>query len=349
MIEYRLHVIGRYLAKHNADIEEMFLPAFLSENQKTRQKALKDPTFSELRKALARPFLDPIAQAVADILGQSYSEARVGLLRQVSEDVAQIPGDRSWKVTALHSFEPFLAAWMALNAAKQSLSVTREKIMPRIFGSGLGAESMEFAKRIDSAIPLSQDIVDRALGFFYDFEFAERKMVSDADKASIAMGRPSADTMGYMEGLYWLDSMSINISRCAYGAVNSLRSAIATVYQVGDYIHCYQIREASRRAKRPCNVVSVSDAVNSSFSVLESGDICINDEAYRVDKEGSFRWMQSLHRSVWNAGFGAIEAYPPTPVRLSSGALSKNSVVGIAAMGALIGGAAVFASSRAAR
>lgn len=348
MIEYRLHVIGRYLAKHNADIEEMFLPAFLSENQKTRQKALKDPAFSELRKALARPFLDPIAQAVADILGQSYSEARVGLLRQVSEDVAQIPGDRSWKVTALHSFEPFLAAWMALNAAKQSLSVTREKIMPRIFGSGLRAESMEFAKRIDSAIPLSQDIVDRALGFFYDFEFAERKMVSDADKASIAMGRPSAST--YRNGdMYWLDSMSINIGRCAYGVVNSLRSAIATVYQIGDYIHCYQIRESSRRVKRSCNVVSVSDAVNSSFSVLESGDICISDEAYRVDKEGSFRWMQSLHRSVWNAGFGAIEAYPPTPVRLSSGALSKNSVVGIAAMGALIGGAAVFASSRSAR
>lgn len=349
MIEYRLHVIGRYLAKHNADIEEMFLPAFLSENQKTRQKALKDPTFSELRKALARPFLDPIAQAVADILGQSYSEARVGLLRQVSEDVAQIPGDRSWKVTALHSFEPFLAAWMALNTAKQSLSVTREKIMPRIFGSGLGAESMEFAKRIDSAIPLSQDIVDRALGFFYHFEFDERKMVADADRASIAMGRTSAPTDAAIGDMYWLGSMSTNISRCAYGSVNSLRSAIATVYQVGDYIHCYQIREASRRVKRSCNVVSVSDAVNSSFSVLESGDICISDEAYRVDKEGSFRWMQSLHRSVWNAGFGAIEAYPPTPVRLSSGALSKNSVVGIAAMGALIGGAAVFASSRAAR
>lgn len=348
MIEYRLHVIGKYLSRHNPDLGEMVLPRLLSNRKADRDKAIRSRELSGLREALEEPLLDPIALAVSDILGQTYGEARLGLLREIRSDLLAMRGKSDRKITAAYSFEPFLATWMALHAAKKSMEIVQGSYIDKMVESpAAGVPSAEYAARIRDQLPSFIGIIDRCISFFGTFRMNLRVARSDLDSYIDA-----AAQVPFREvAVGWLPQFSWSLADAARNALAAMGNLQDNLNYPRTFLFCYQHDEAPladrKNAMKGCRVSAVSEMIRNSERLLEYADLCVSAGAWRTSKSAHSDWYDSQHRALWKAAVDSIEAYPPTLARLSSGSVSSpGSAVVAAAIGAVIGGGAALAMRR---
>jgi hypothetical protein len=325
MIEYRLHVIGKFLASNYSDIEDLFLPKLLSENKKMREKALREPLFSGLRKSLKQPFLDPIAEEVAYIVGQTYRSARFGLLRQMAKELNTIGVDKVHKIMAIYSFEPRLALWVLLQMVKQSLVVFRDLFVDRIVethreqGSIL---SLSIASGMRSQAENAVSIVDRCMGLFFGEEVPFDLLGNEVDlmTASIQYGVLDEEI-----DMFFLGRVRRSFVNVVRGAVLNSSYFSAVQFHRGDidaFIHCFQQMKSSYSyPNRRCEFGRMGWLSNAFISLADDSMIAIKDRDSRQSEEAYWEWGMRLSRSIWDAGVGSIEAYPDVPTTLSAGGI----------------------------
>jgi|JI10StandDraft_1071094.scaffolds.fasta_scaffold49078_3 hypothetical protein len=347
MIEYRLHVIGKYLSRHNPDLGEMVLPRLLSNRKADRDKAIRSRELSGLREALEEPLLDPIALAVSDILGQPYGEARLGLLRDLRSELLAMRGKSDRKITAAYSFEPFLATWMALHAAKKSMEIVQGSYIDKMVDSPeAGAPSAEYAAHIRDQLPSFIGTVDRYLSFFGTFKMNLRVARSDLDLYINATARVPFREVA----VGWLPQFSWSLADAARNALSAMGNLQDNLNDPRTFLFCYQPDEAPladrKNAMKGCRVAAVSEMIRGSERLVEAADLCVSAGAWRTSKSAHSDWYDSQHRALWKAAVDSIEAYPPTLARLSSGSVSSPGSAVAALIGGIIGGGAVFAASK---
>lgn len=348
MIEYRLHVIGKYLSRHNPDLGEMFLPRLISNRKADRDKAIRSRELSGLRKALEEPLLDPIALAVSDILGQPYGEARLGLLRDLRSELLAMRGKSDRKITAAYSFEPFLATWMALHTVKKSMEIVQDNYINKMVESpASGQFGEESASFVSGQLPSFIGIIDRCVSFFGTFKMSLRAARSDLDSYIGSMGTSSRNDAysGWMPQFRW------SLADAARNALAAMGNLQENLNDPKTFLFCYQPDEAPpadrKNAMKGCRIAAVSEMIRNSERLLEYADLCVSAGAWRTSRSAHYDWYSSQYRALWMSAIDSIEAYPPTLARLSSGSVSSpGSAVAAAAIGAVIGGGAVFVASK---
>jgi hypothetical protein len=299
----RWKMFSQLAAELNPDLSEILV-------SRSRRK---DPAWRDLQSAMHQPFLDPLAQAVADMTGSDFRVVRSTVLRSVRELSERRFGvSRRLMIEGMLDIDPHLASWFVVHELEGACRAILDD--PAMVEA---VSSLRFPAlyAVSAASAYAQQLLRT---FSMSPSAARSEVASLASRAGLTAYGPSAmerlrefrDTIMPRSELVELGEAS-PIRRSLASLVAMSISALSTVWDLDNDL-VDQMQSWKETAQRPSRTYSIGMVTKMSMDdEVDALSLSMTSAIYAAGNNGA---KLGLSNSSLRHALDLIEAYPPTPV-----------------------------------
>lgn len=300
----RWKMFSRLAAELNPDLSEILV-------SRSRRK---DPAWRDLQSAMHQPFLDPLAQAVADMTGSDFRVVRSTVLRSIRElSEKRFGASRRLMIEGMLDVDPHLAAWFVVHELEGACRAILDD--PAMVEA---VSSLRFPAlyAVSAASAYAQQLLRT---FSMSPSAARSEVASLASRAGLTAAyglsaterlREFRDTIMPRSELVELGEAS-PIRRSLASLVAMSISVLSTVWDLDNDL-VDQMQSWKETARRPSRTHSIGMVTKMYMNdEVDALSLSMTSALYAAGNNSA---KLGLSNSSLRHALDLIEAYPPTPV-----------------------------------